>query len=219
MTRAVEPLDGGDPVPVGKIVCLGRNYAAHAEELGNEVPDDPVIFLKPSSCVIHEGEDIIIPAASQNVHEEVELGIVIGKGGSNITVENAYEHIMGYVVFLDITARDIQNVLKEKRLPWSVAKGFDTFGPVSKMAPKDSVENPRDLSLKLWINDEIKQDGNTSLMIFKIDFLISHISSIMTLEKGDIIATGTPKGVSRIVSGDVLKAEIEGVGKIEFKVR
>jgi 2-keto-4-pentenoate hydratase/2-oxohepta-3-ene-1,7-dioic acid hydratase in catechol pathway len=149
----------------------------------------------------------------------VELGVVIGKGGSHIPPEDAYDHVMGYVIFLDITARDIQNELKEKHLPWAEAKGYDTFGPMSEMVPKESVPDPQNVPLRLWINNEIRQDGSTSLMIFKIDFLISYISNIMTLERGDIIATGTPKGVSQINPGDVLKAEIEGIGEVEFKVR
>jgi len=217
--HVIKSKETDETIPVGKIVCLGRNYVAHAEELGNEVPTNPVIFLKPSSCVIHEGEEIVIPETSQNVHEEVELGVVIGKGGSNIPIEEAYDHVEGYVIFLDITARDIQDGLKEKRLPWTVAKGQDTFGPCSPMVPRSAIDDPQNITLKLWINGELKQDGSTSLMIFKIDFTISHISNIMTLERGDIIATGTPKGVSQINHGDTLRAEIQGVGEMEFRVR
>ena len=219
MKRFIKYRDSEETVPVGKVICLGRNYVAHAQELGNEVPDEPAIFLKPDSCIIQEGEDIVLPPSSQNVHEEVELGVVIGFPGKDIPQERAHEHVEGYLVFLDITARDIQNKLKEKRLSWAWAKGYDTFGPISPMVRKEAIPDPQDLSLKLWINDELKQDGTTSLMIFKIDFLISYLSTIMTLEPGDIIATGTPKGVSQIVAGDTLRAAIEGVGDVEFKVR
>jgi acylpyruvate hydrolase len=208
-----------EAIPAGNIFCLGRNYVAHAKELGNQVPDEPVIFLKPTSCLIREGSDIVLPRSSGNVHEELELGIVISKEGKDIPTGKAYEHVMGYLVLLDITARDIQDKAKARSLPWAVSKGYDTFGPISDMVMKDAVANPQDLELKLWVNGELRQDANTSLMIFKIDLLISYISTIFTLGRGDIIATGTPAGVSQIRSGDVLRGYIQCVGDVTFSVR
>ena len=206
-------------IPAGNIFCLGRNYVAHAHELGNQVPDEPVIFLKPTSCLIREGSDIVLPPRSSNVHEELELGIVISKDGKDIPQGNAFEHVLGYLVLLDITARDLQDKAKAKSLPWAVSKGYDTFGPISDMVMKDGVADPQDLDLRLWVNGELRQDSNTSLMIFKIDFLISYLSAIFTLSRGDIIATGTPAGVSQIRAGDVLRGQISGVGDVTFKVR
>lgn len=209
----------GKAIAAGNIFCLGRNYVAHAKELGNQVPDEPVIFLKPTSCLIREGSDIVLPTRSGNVHEELELGVVISKGGKDIPMEKAFEHVLGYLVFLDITARDIQDKAKARSLPWAVSKGFDTFGPMSDMVMKRSVADPQDLQLRLWVNGELRQDSNTSLMIFKIDYLISYISSIFTLGRGDIIATGTPAGVSQVHAGDVLLGYIQNVGDVKFKVR
>lgn len=216
MTHVVDSVTG-ENIPVGKIVCLGRNYAEHAKEMKGEVPKAPVIFLKPSTCLLREG-NICLPEMSKDVHEELELGVVIGKGGSSIPLDQAMDHIRGYLLFLDITARDLQWEAKKKGMPWSVSKGFDTFGPVSKMAPKEKIEDPHKLNMELKVNGETRQKDSTSNMVFRIDRLIEYISYIMTLEPGDIIATGTPKGVSQIISGDIIEAEIELVASVTFNV-
>ena len=201
-----------------KIICLGRNYRKHAEELGNAVPEKPIIFLKPLSSLILEGEKIILPPQSHDVHHEVELGFVIGKSGKNILRSRAEEYIMGFCIILDLTARDIQQEEKKRAAPWTLAKGFDTFAPVSQIVKKEDITNPENLSIKLWVNNRLRQDSNTGFMIFRIAEIIEYISSYMTLERGDIIATGTPEGVGQIKSRDIVEAEIEGIGKVMFKV-
>ena len=201
-----------------KIICLGRNYRKHAEELGNAVPDKPIIFLKPPSSLIVEGEKIILPSQSQDVHHEVELGVVIGQTGRYIPRSEAEGHILGYCIFLDITARDIQKEETKRGAPWALAKGLDTFAPVSQVVRREELTHPEDLAIRLWVNEEIRQDSNTRFMIFGIGEIIEYISSYMTLEAGDIIATGTPEGVGQIRKGDVVTAQIEGIGRVRFEV-
>jgi len=210
---------GEDTVTVGKIVCLGRNYRAHAQELGNPVPQEPVIFLKPSSSIIHDGDSIIIPPRSQDVHHEVELAVLIGKEARHVDRADAMDHVRGWGVLLDMTARDIQSRAKDKGLPWSVAKGFDTFCPVSDFVERNVVNDPANLSIRLEVNGEVRQDGSTAHMIFPVDFIIHYISHIMTLYPGDLIATGTPEGVARVDPGDRLLASVEGVGSLSVGVK
>lgn len=208
----------GQQFNIGKIVCLARNYAEHAKELGNETPVAPVLFMKPASSVIGDGEAVRIPAYSQECHYEVELALLIGSGGSCITVEKAMEHVAGYGVAIDMTLRDVQNGLKGKGLPWEIAKGFDTACPLSDFVAVSAVEDPHNLYLKLAVNGEIHQNGCSSDMINRIPAIIAHISSIFTLSAGDIILTGTPAGVGPVVAGDVMTAEITSVGKLTIPV-
>ncbi|PLY03124.1 MAG: acylpyruvase [Desulfuromonas sp.] len=205
-------------IPVGKVVCLGRNYSEHISELGNAVPDQPVIFIKPSTSIIPDGKTVVIPDYSDDCHHEVELALLIGKSGRKIKQQDAMEHVAGYGVAVDLTLRDVQSKQKEKGLPWEIAKGFDTACPLSDFVPAERIEDPHNLRLTLSVNGETRQDGNTSLMMRQIPQIIEEMSSIFTLEEGDIILTGTPAGVSRIVSGDVMVAEIEQVGRLEVKV-
>ncbi|MEA1993065.1 MAG: fumarylacetoacetate hydrolase family protein [Euryarchaeota archaeon] len=216
--RAVRVKNTEEKIWPTKIICLARTYRKHAEEMKSELPTEPVLFLKPPSALIHSGEKIVIPEASSNVHHEGELSVVMGKKGRNISKEKAYDHVRGYAAFLDITARDIQSKAKEKRHPWSVSKGFDTFAPISDIVPKEEVEDPHTLDIELRLNGQIKQQSSTSYMIFTVDEIIAYISKIMTLERGDIIATGTPEGVGRITRGDTVTLEIEQVGRLENKV-
>ena len=201
-----------------KIICLARTYRKHAEEMKSEVPKEPLLFLKPPSAIIRSGETIVIPPASQRVHYEGELAVVIGKGGKNIPEEEARSHVLGYAAFLDITARDIQSGAKSKGHPWSISKGFDTFAPISEVVKKEEIGDPHSLDIQLWVNDEVRQDSNTRYMVFTVDQIIAYISRIMTLERGDIIATGTPEGVGEIIKGDHLRLEIEKVGVLEHPV-
>lgn len=209
MTKKTLP--GLPDLNIGTIFCIGRNYAAHARELQNEIPDEPVVFLKPWSSIIFDGDKIILPHQSQNVHHEVELVAAIGKSGKNIPEELALSHVAGYAVGIDVTARDIQQKAKGKAHPWSVAKGFDTFAPVSSFIAADKIENPQNINLQLSVNGENRQCGNTQLMIFPIAKLISYLSTIFTLHTGDLIFTGTPKGVSPIKSGDKIKASLDNL--------
>lgn len=201
-----------------KIICVGRNYAEHAKELKNAVPTSPVIFLKPPSAYVTEGSPILVPIYSNNVHHEVELGVVIGKGGTAIPQADAMDHVAGYALCLDMTARDIQDDCKSKGLPWTLAKAFNTSCPVSEFIPKERIPDPGNVRLWLKVNDQVRQSGCTSDMIFSIPYLISYISEFISLEEGDLILTGTPKGVSAVQEHDELEAGIEDVVTMNFRV-
>ncbi|MCA6213619.1 fumarylacetoacetate hydrolase family protein [Thermococcus bergensis] len=205
-------------VKPSKIICLGRNYAEHARELGHEIPEEPVIFLKPPSALIGPGQTIILPRRSNRVDHEVELAVIIGKRGKNIPREKAMDYILGYTILMDITARDLQWEAKKKGLPWTVAKGFDTFAPIGPRVVDKREINVDDLEIGLKVNGEVRQLSRTSKMIFKIDEIIEYVSGIMTLEPGDIIATGTPEGVGPLRHGDVVEAWIEGIGVLKEEV-
>jgi len=209
----------GQEFAIGKIVCLARNYAEHARELGNETPAAPVLFMKPASSVIGDGESVVIPAYSSECHYEVELALLVGKTARDVAEADAMEYLAGYGVAIDMTLRDVQNQLKAKGLPWEIAKGFDTSCPLSVFVPVDSVADPHNLRLKLSVNDQARQDGCSSDMINRVPPLIAHISAIFTLEPGDVILTGTPAGVGQVVTGDVMEAEIERVGRLTAKVQ
>ncbi|XP_056437448.1 acylpyruvase FAHD1, mitochondrial [Gadus macrocephalus] len=201
-----------------KIICVGRNYADHAKELKNALPTEPILFLKPPSAYVTEGSPILVPFYSSNLHHEVELGVVIGKGGTAISQSNAMDHVAGYALCLDMTARDIQEDCKSKGLPWTLAKAFNTSCPISEFIPKERIPDPGNVTLWLKVNDQLRQNGCTAEMIFSIPFLISYISEIITLEEGDLILTGTPKGVSAVQEHDELQAGIEDVITMNFKV-
>ena len=211
-------LTNGRHLPIGKILCIGRNYSEHIKELGNATPEAPVIFIKPASSVIGEGEAIVIPPYSHDCHHEVELALLIGTRGKNVPVDRAMELVAGYGVGIDLTLRDVQTELKKKGLPWEIAKGFDTACPLSTFVEASDVADPQDLRILLAVNGRIRQDGNTSMMIHRIPALIRHMSGIFTLDPGDVILTGTPAGVSRIVPGDHLVAEIPGVATLRVSV-
>ncbi|MFA7403010.1 MAG: fumarylacetoacetate hydrolase family protein [Pelobacteraceae bacterium] len=208
----------GQQFPVGKIVCLARNYAEHAKELGNETPAAPVLFMKPASSVIGDGEAVVIPAYSQECHYEIELAVLIGREACKVTVDKALEYVAGYGVAIDMTLRDVQNQLKAKGLPWEIAKGFDTACPLSDFVPAAAVADPHDLNLTLAVNGESRQNGTSADMINRIPQIIAHISGIFTLEPGDIILTGTPAGVGRVAAGDVMTAGIATVGHLTIPV-
>jgi len=203
---------------VGKILCLGRNYAAHIQEMSAAVPESPIVFLKPSTAIIHGGENVVIPRISVDMHHEVEMVVVVGKRAKNVRVEDAYTYVDGYAVGLDMTLRDVQAEAKKKSLPWSVAKGFDTSAPVSYAVEKKKIANPHGLTLSLKVNGERRQHSSTANMIFRVDFVVSYLSTIFTLEPGDLIFTGTPEGVGSVHSGDLLEAELEAVGTLRVGV-
>lgn len=203
---------------IGKIVCLARNYAEHARELGNETPSVPVLFIKPASSVIGDGDTVQIPAYSQECHYEVELAVLIGRQTKNVTADEALECIAGYGVGIDMTLRDVQNQLKARGLPWEIAKGFDTACPLSDFVPVEAVTDPHALNLVLAVNGEIRQNGYSSDMINRIPQIIAHISAIFTLEPGDVILTGTPAGVGQVRAGDIITAEIVSVGRLTVQV-
>jgi len=196
-----------------KIVCVGRNYVEHAKELGNEVPQVPLIFMKPPSSIIGSGDTIILPPQSNQVEHEGELVAVIGKRGKNVTAENAKKHIMGYTVGNDVTARDLQKTDGQ----WTRAKGFDTFCPFGPWI--DTEFDPADAVVTVRVNGQMRQMASTRDMVFNVGVIIAYVSSIMTLEPGDLIFTGTPSGVGLLTHGDEVSVEIEGLGEIRNKVQ
>ena len=206
-------------VQIGKIICLVRNYLKHAEEMKAEKNEKPVIFLKPSSSVIFNEESIVIPKTSKCVHHEVELGVVIGQKGKKIPEEKSLDHILGYLLAVDVTARDIQSIAKKKGLPWTISKGFDTFTPISEVILKEKIPDPHDLNISLKVNGEERQKSNTKYMIKKTEEIIAFISKIMTLYPGDLILTGTPEGVNEIKEGDIIEAELENVCSLKIYVK
>jgi 2-keto-4-pentenoate hydratase/2-oxohepta-3-ene-1,7-dioic acid hydratase in catechol pathway len=200
------------PVSPSKIVCLGRNYAEHAREHQAEVPEYPLIFLKPPTTVIGPGDTIRLPPQSKQVEHEAELAIVIGKQGRWIASENAADFILGYTIANDVTARDLQR----KDGQWTRGKGFDTFCPLGPWI--DSEFQPVDHMITCRVNDVMRQMGSTRDMIFQVPQIITFISSIMTLHPGDILLTGTPAGVGPLVSGDIVEVKIDGLGALRNSV-
>ena len=199
-----------DPLGIsaGTVFCVGRNYAAHAKELGNSVPTEPVVFLKPASALMHSGGAIIKPSASNRVDHEVEVVVALARGGRNISVEQALDCVAGYAVGIDVTARDLQEVAKKKALPWAVSKGFDTFAPVSDFVSRAQLgDGP--LEISLTVNGALRQKGSTTQMLFPIPQLIAYLSTVFTLHRGDLIFTGTPEGVAPLQAGDVCVATLQ----------
>ncbi|MGQ9759288.1 MAG: fumarylacetoacetate hydrolase family protein [Candidatus Methanomethylicaceae archaeon] len=200
------------------VFCLGFNYRSHAPELNRSVPEAPIVFLKPSASVIGPEEEIILPRVSSRVDYEVELTIVMGKGGRYIKRSEAYERIFGYTVLNDITARDIQQRDFSLSRPWLRSKGFDTFAPIGPIiVTHDEIGDPMALDLELRINGEIKQKSNTKEMIFEVPTIVEYISSFTTLEPGSIIATGTPEKIGQLRDGDNVEAYIEKIGILKNK--
>lgn len=192
----------------GAVYCIGRNYAEHAKELNNPVPKSPIIFMKPSCSLLEDGGVIQIPVGSENVHHEAELVIAIGKEGKNISREDAWEYIAGYAIGIDVTARDIQDTIKSAGKPWLLAKGLDTFAPLGNFIAPSVINDPSDISIQLWVNNDQRQNGNTRDMIFPIDDIIARLSTHFTLLPGDLIYTGTPEGVGPMKHGDTVRAVI-----------
>ena len=196
----------------GKIVCIGRNYREHAKELGNEVPTEPLFFLKPSSSIIREGETIVIPEQSQKVEFEGEIGILIGSPLTRAGEREALEAVAGVLAVNDVTARDLQR----KDSQWTRAKGFDTFCPLGPVSTKS--HDLGNLTVVTRVNGEERQRASSAEMVFSIGMLLSYVSHVMTLEPGDIVATGTPSGVGPLMPGDVVEVEVLGVSKVSNPV-
>lgn len=203
---------------IGKIVCVGRNYAEHAKELGNEIPEKPVLFLKPASALIYSGEEIILPDYGNELHHEIELVLLIGETVKNASKAEAEKATVGYGVGLDMTLRDVQDGLKKKGHPWTLAKCFDTSAVISDFVLKKDYQLKPDEKLELKVNGIVKQSDSLKSMIFNPAEIVEYISSIMTLEKGDLIFTGTPAGVSRVKRGDKLEAKLGEVAELVCKV-
>ncbi|MBL7060344.1 MAG: fumarylacetoacetate hydrolase family protein [Actinobacteria bacterium] len=206
----------------GKIICVGMNYKSHIAEQDGRFPNKPVIFSKARTCIIKNGENIIYPAEVKELDYEVELAVIIGDKMKNVSKSESYSYIYGYTIINDVTARDIQ----KKESQWYLAKSFDTFGPIGPIIiPKEKIANPQDLDIRSYVNGQLRQNSNTSEMIFRVKELLSYLSKFITLEKGDLIATGTPSGVGifsgrkkLLKPGDEVICEIEKIGKLINKV-
>lgn len=217
MKKDFEFINGGT-VPVGTIYCVGRNYVEHAKELGNEIPKKPVVFIKPPNSFVPTGSKVARPDYSELMHHEVEVVFVIGKDGVNINENDALDHISGVGVGIDFTLRDVQNQIKEKGLPWSMAKSFIGAAPVSPLMNINDFENVDDIEFEIKRNGTTTQKGNTKEMINGIRPLIRDISRIFGLRKGDCIFTGTPKGVGPVNSGDKLIATLANKAQLEIEI-
>lgn len=196
------------PVIPSKVICVGRNYAEHAREHNSEIPDVPLLFLKPPSSIVGNSQSIILPPQSQQVEHEAELVVVIKRRGRWIQAEEAFSHVLGYTIGNDVTARDLQR----RDNQWTRAKGFDTFCAVGPWIETDL--DPSDVLITCYVNDEMRQMASTHEMVFNVRQLIAYASSIMTLEPGDILFTGTPAGVSPIQAGDIVTVTIDGIGTL-----
>ena len=197
-----------------KIVCVGRNYLEHARELGNELPERPLLFLKPPSALVHSGDPIVLPPETQQVEHEGEIAVVIGTAARHVPESEAMGYVAGFAPLNDVTARDLQKIDGQ----WTRAKGFDSFCPLGDLVPADEV-NPAELEVICRVNGEVRQHGAASQMAWGIPALIAYISAIMTLEVGDVIATGTPAGVGPLRPGDSVEVEIPGVGLLRNPVK
>lgn len=202
-----------------KIICIGRNYTAHIEELANERPEEPVVFIKPDSAVLPKEQDFYIPEFSNEIHYEVEVLVKIKKVGKHIDEKFAHTYYDEIGLGIDFTARDLQFKLKEKGLPWEKAKGFDGAAVVGKWVSKEDFKDINDLNFSLLKNEELVQQGNTGLMLWKIDALISYVSRYFMLKKGDIIFTGTPAGVGKIQANDYLSGILEKQEMFSVKIK
>ncbi len=192
-----------------KIICIGRNYAEHIAELNNEKPDEPVIFLKPDTALLPKDTDFILPEFSNDVHYETEIVVKISKVGKYIDVKFAHKYYDQISLGIDFTARDLQNKLKEKGLPWEKAKAFDGSAVVGNFLDKNNFQSIENINFGLYKNGEQVQSGNTSLMLYKIDEIIAYVSQFFTLKTGDLLFTGTPKGVAAVNPNDILEGYIE----------
>lgn len=204
--------------PVRRIYCVGRNYAAHAREMGFD-PDrePPFFFTKPASAIVPDGTAIPYPPATGDLHHEIELVVAIGKGGADIAEADALEHVYGYAVGLDMTRRDQQIAHREKGRPWCTGKAFDNSAPISAMRPASDIGHPDDARIWLDVNGETRQDSNLTHLLWNVPETIRHLSGLFRLEPGDLIYSGTPEGVAAVGPGDVLEGGVEGVGRLSVR--
>ena len=202
-----------------KIICIGRNYADHISELNNERPDEPVIFMKPDTAILPKKTPFVIPEFSKDVHHEVEVLVKICKVGKYISPKFAHKYYDEIGLGIDFTARDLQSMLKEKGLPWEKAKAFDHSAIIGDFLPKNNYTSLENLNFELRKNSEIVQKGSTSMMLWNIDEIVSYVSQFFTLKKGDIIFTGTPKGVASVKENDVLEGFLEGKQMFKIQVK
>ena len=214
-------VEGSDArFPVGRIYCVGRNYAEHAREMGHD-PDrePPFFFMKAANSVVESGSTIAYPVGTKDVHHEIEMVVAIGKGGKNIPVEKALEHVWGYAVGLDMTRRDIQGEAKKMGRPWEMGKSFDESAPVSALRPVSAIGHPAKGAIWLKVNGQVKQQGDLAMQIWSVPEQINYLSNLITLQPGDLIFSGTPAGVGPVKAGDKLEGHVDGVGELVVNYR
>jgi fumarylpyruvate hydrolase len=216
-TQVAVPVEGASALfPVRRIYCVGRNYAAHRREMGGDDRDPPFFFCKPADAVVPPGRDPAYPSLTANLHHEIELVVAIGKGGANVTPDEALDLVYGYAVGVDLTRRDLQNAAKDRQQPWDAGKGFDDSAPISAIRPW---KGPTPLGrITLAVNGLTKQEATVADMIWSTAEVIAEASKLWRLEPGDLIYTGTPEGVGALVKGDAVTGSVEGVGAIAFTV-
>jgi fumarylpyruvate hydrolase len=213
------PVVGGKLFPVRRVFCVGRNYAAHAREMGNDPNrEPPFFFTKPADALVTNGAVTPYPTATNNLHHEMELVVAIGKGGKDIDVKDALAHVYGYAAGLDLTRRDMQDEAKAMRRPWDMSKGFDASAPIGEIAPASEIGHPAAGRIALDVNGAGRQVGDLADQIWPVPDIIATLSKLVALAPGDLILTGTPEGVAAVVRGDLLEGEIEGVGKVKTRL-
>jgi len=214
------PVVGSDETfPVRRIWCVGRNYAAHAREMGSDPDrDPPFFFAKPTDAIVQNGDPIPYPAGTKNLHHEIELVVAIGKAGSKISEAQALDHVFGYAVGLDMTRRDIQNAAKDAGRPWEMGKSYDYSAPCSAIQPVSKIGHPKKAAIWVKVNGEPRQSSNISFLIWSVAESIAHLSQLVDLHPGDLIYTGTPEGVAAVVAGDVMEGYIDGIGDLKTPV-
>ena len=218
---AALPIEGSDQLfPLRRIYCVGRNYLAHVREMneGADERDPPFFFQKPRDSIVHDGGDVPYPSLTQSLHHEVELVVAIAKGGAFIPNAQAFEHVFGYGVGVDLTRRDLQTVAKDKGWPWEMGKSFDHSAPLGALAPASKVGHDETRKISLRVNGKERQSSSIAHMTWSVAEIISKLSEHYRLEPGDVIMTGTPEGVGAVVAGDVIEAEVAGLPKLAFRI-
>jgi fumarylpyruvate hydrolase len=213
------PVDDGRLFPVRRIFCVGRNYAAHALEMGGRPDREPPFFFgKPADTVVTDGADVPYPQATSDLHHEMELVVALGEGGVDITEAAALDHVFGYAAGIDLTRRDLQAEAKKLARPWDMAKGFDRSAPIGTIAPVSAIGHPTAGRIALTVDGDVRQSSDLSAMIWSVPEIIAHLSRLVRLEPGDLIFTGTPEGVAAVKSGEAMEGLVEGVGRVTARI-
>jgi len=213
------PVAGRGLFPVRRVFCVGRNYAAHAREMGGDPNrEPPFFFTKPADALVISAAETPYPSATENLHHEMELVVAIGTGGAEIAAASALDHVFGYAAGLDLTRRDLQDAAKAARRPWDMSKGFDASAPIGEIAPADIVGHPAAGRIALKVNGQTRQQGDLADQIWAVPDIIAYLSKLVALAPGDLIFTGTPDGVGKLVRGDTAEGEIEGVGSVTVRI-
>lgn len=216
--QVVVPVKGGGLFPVRRIYCVGRNYAEHVKEMGNDLRDPPFFFEKPADAIVIDNAPVAYPPKTADFHHEIELVVAIGKDGTDIAESDALDHVYGYSIGLDMTRRDLQAEAKKQGRPWTMAKGFDQSAPIGQIVPISAIGHPSSGAITLKVNGTLRQSGDLAEQIWSVPETIAYLSQFVALKAGDLIMTGTPSGVSAVVRGDVLEGSIDGIGTIKLEI-